>query len=364
MSRQLPPQPHLDVLKKQARQLLNDQQAGQAEAVARVQDALADLPPSAAEEFTLRHAQQVVAREYGFTSWQAIADHVGRPADEEPPQLFSPRHVHYDKLARDLVEAARDGRAQSFGLLGEDFGKRMAATAATAATADAQGGQDEHTLKQARLAVAAQSGCDSWEALAQAAEAGVMGPVNLEQLRGFEDMHAELAPLLAARIAAIADRKDQPGQPVEAEIAFTDQTSYGEFVISMSVPTYLFRFAVDGLASDLVVSLGTPLVEGLLATGQGDRGSRLADLGAGLARDLESIWNPLTKFSVDQIEPHTDPFAVGAVPMYEVGVLIAFQVTANTTEGELSSLFAIFYPGSASRSVLDSLAAHGAVGDR
>jgi hypothetical protein len=49
--------------------------------------------------------------------------------------------------------------------------------------------------------------------------------------------------------------------------------------------------------------------------------------------------------------------------MYEVGVLIAFQVTANTTEGELSSLFAI-YPGSASRGVLDSLAAHGAVGDR
>jgi hypothetical protein len=229
MSRQLPPQPHLDVLKKQARQLLNDQQAGQAEAVARVQDALADLPPSAAE-----------------------------------PAIWS----------------------------------RQRATDA-------------------------------------------------------------LSPSVC-----LGRTSAQPGQPVEAEIAFTDQTSYGEFVISMSVPTYLFRFAVDGLASDLVVSLGTPLVEGLLATGQGDRGSRLADLGAGLARDLESIWNPLTKFSVDQIEPHTDPFAVGAVPMYEVGVLIAFQVTANTTEGELSSLFAIFYPGSASRGVLDSLAAHGAVGDR
>ena len=348
MSRQLPPQPHLDVLKKQARQLLNDHQARQPDAVARLRAALADLPPSAVDGFTLRNAQQVVAREYGYTSWQALADHVVRPAGEDPPQLFSPRHVHYEKLVRDLVEALGDGRVQSFGRLGEDFSDRMAAAYPSAG----EGGGGEHSLDQARLAVAAQSGCDSWEALAEAVgEPGQMGPVNLEQLRSFERMHAELAPLLAPRIAAIADT----GRPVHAETAFTDQTSYGEFVISLSVPTYIFRFAVDGLGNDMVVSLGTPLVDGLLADSQGVRATRIADLGEGLARDLESIWNPLTQFSVGQIQPHTDPFAVGAVPMYEIGVLIAFQ--AGTAEGELSGLVEIFYPGSAIRGVMDSLSA-------
>lgn len=357
MSRQLPPQPHLDVLKKQARQLLNDHQAARPEAVERVRATLADLPPKAAESFTLRHAQQVVAREYGFTSWQALADHVGHPAGEEPEQLFSPRHVHYDKLAGDLVEALRDGRLQSFGQLGEDFGDRMAAASPSAG----EGGGDEHSLEQARLAVAAQSGCHSWEALAEAAaESGKAAVMNLEQLRGFERMHAELAPLLAARIGAIADT----GQPVQAEIAFTDQTSYGEFVISMSVPTYLFRFAVDGLGSDLVVGLGTPLVDGLLAAGQGDRARRLEDLGVGLAGDLESVWNPVTKFSVGHIEPHTDPFAVGLVPMYEVGVLIGFQVKVDASEGELSGLVGIFYPGSAIRGALVSLSAPSPAPDR
>ncbi len=74
MSRQLPPQPNLDVLKKQARQLLNDHKDGQSEAVARVQAVIADLPAAATDSFGLRHAQQVLAGEYGFSSWQALLD--------------------------------------------------------------------------------------------------------------------------------------------------------------------------------------------------------------------------------------------------------------------------------------------------
>ena len=357
MSRQLPPQPHLDVLKKQARQLLNDCQAGQPEVVAQVQAVLADLPPSAAEVFTLRHAQQVVARDYGFTSWQALIDHVGRLSGEGSPRPSSPLPVHYDKLARDLVEALRDGHPQSFGRLGETFRDRMAAAVPTP---DAESGQPEHSLEQARLAVAAESGCNSWDVLAEkVAESGKTGLMNLEQLRGFERMHAEFARLLAARIAATGDTD----RPVGAEIAFVDQTSYGEYVISLSMPTCAFRVAVGGLDNDLVFSLATPVVDDLLAVGQGGRATRLEEFAEGMARDLESIWNPVTKLSVGQIELHTDPFAIGTAPMYEVSVLVAFQVKTNAAEEELSGLVEICYPGSAIRGAMDSLEVHVAGGN-
>jgi DNA-directed RNA polymerase specialized sigma24 family protein len=68
MSKQLPPSPQIDSLKKQARKLLNAFQAEEPEAFERIEQALPNLPPSAREVFTLRQAQQVLAHEYGFNS--------------------------------------------------------------------------------------------------------------------------------------------------------------------------------------------------------------------------------------------------------------------------------------------------------
>ena len=81
MSKQLPPQPHLDSLKKQARQLLNGYRAAEPEALQRVGDMQSELPPSVQESFGLRQAQQVIAREYGFSSWQQLVAFVGQPTD-------------------------------------------------------------------------------------------------------------------------------------------------------------------------------------------------------------------------------------------------------------------------------------------
>ena len=348
MSRQLPPQPHLDVLKKQARQLLTDHQAGDSEAVERVQAVLADLPPSAAEAFTLRHAQQVLAREYGFTSWQALVDHVGRPGGEAPPAL----PVHYDQLARDLVDALDGGRLQSFGRLGEEFRDHVTAAAAAGS---ADGEHAEQALEQARLAVAAHNGCDSWEGLAGKVQAAAHGALmDLPQLRGFEHMHDELAALLATRFASILG----PDQPAQARIAFTDQTSYGEFVLSQSVPACVFRLTPDGLGGDLVLSLGPALVNGLLAAAQGDRSAQLEELGRGMAQDLEAVWNPVTDLAVRPPELHTDRFAIQAVPMCEIGVLIAVEARTEATVDEPLGLVEVFYPSSAIRGVMDGLAAH------
>jgi ankyrin repeat protein len=81
MSRQLPPNPSLEQLKKQAKSLLKRQQAAESEALTRIRENHprgTNLPekPSASSPFTLADAQLVIAREYGFASWSKLQAHV------------------------------------------------------------------------------------------------------------------------------------------------------------------------------------------------------------------------------------------------------------------------------------------------
>ena len=81
MSRQLPTNPSLEQLKKQARELLQACQSGDPQARGRLKSVVprlyklseADL---ALAKLTLRDAQLVLAREYGFPSWVKLKGHL------------------------------------------------------------------------------------------------------------------------------------------------------------------------------------------------------------------------------------------------------------------------------------------------
>lgn len=70
--RHLPDRPNLEQLKKQAKDLLRDYLAGDAEAVAEVR--IAERSPSA--DFSLNDAQRVLARAYGYSSWTKLKEKV------------------------------------------------------------------------------------------------------------------------------------------------------------------------------------------------------------------------------------------------------------------------------------------------
>src|SRR2546421_3703358 len=74
-AKQLPPRPNLNQLKRQAKELL---QAGKAPA--------------------LHDAQTLIAREYGFASWNKLREHV-----EEVT-------LEFDAAVKEVLEAATDGR--------------------------------------------------------------------------------------------------------------------------------------------------------------------------------------------------------------------------------------------------------------
>ena len=91
MSKQLPPRPDLDQLKKQAKELLKAHQAASPSAAAAIREHFPRLSDSSEAEilraeFTLQNAQHVVARQYGFAGWTELSAAIA-PLVEEEPQL-------------------------------------------------------------------------------------------------------------------------------------------------------------------------------------------------------------------------------------------------------------------------------------
>jgi ankyrin repeat protein len=101
--RQLPDSPNLEQLKNQAKSLLRDAQAGQAEALARFATlpALAGTAPAKVDmsELALHDAQSVIAREHGFQSWNQLRDEV------------EARTLSFAAAVDAFVRAASDGGA-------------------------------------------------------------------------------------------------------------------------------------------------------------------------------------------------------------------------------------------------------------
>ena len=83
MYKQLPPKPDLKVLKLEASRLLHSHDAGDVGAFTRIQEFFPRLGKRSHSDigeskFTLRDAQLVIAREYGFESWPKLKGHVER----------------------------------------------------------------------------------------------------------------------------------------------------------------------------------------------------------------------------------------------------------------------------------------------
>ena len=303
MSRQLPSQPHIDVVKKQAKALLSDHQAGQAEAVGRVSAVVADLPPGAIQAFSLRHAQQVLAREYGFSSWQAMADHIRDSSGED---WAIDRFDFYRSLAGDLADSYGAGDTSTYGILGEEMGRRMRA-----------GGD---ALEEARAAISWLAGCQDWAELGRKAHATIEGRgIVREQLSALERQHEEFVPQVAARLGA------------PAHVAFVDYTTVCEFVISIGRPSHSFRCTAEGVDGPFVIDVGLRLADGMADGGAG--------VVAQLLGDLPSLWPPVPATQNPSLQAFSDPFAIRAGRLYDTCVLVAYEV-----ETEAGGVLLLCYP--------------------
>jgi len=96
MKKQLPSQPSLEQLKKQAKDLLKSHQSGDTTAIQRIREfhpRLANVSNGETRKvaFSLSDAQLVIAREYGFESWPKLKEHVQSATlkNGDPLELFA-----------------------------------------------------------------------------------------------------------------------------------------------------------------------------------------------------------------------------------------------------------------------------------
>jgi len=102
-ARDLPARPSLDSLRKQAKRLARDAATGNGDAVARIHAQL----PHARLRLTIRDAQLVVAREYGFAGWADLIAEVekrlGRALEWAVSQARAAIHDRNDERLRALL---------------------------------------------------------------------------------------------------------------------------------------------------------------------------------------------------------------------------------------------------------------------
>lgn len=113
-TRALPDRPSLEQLRKQAKELLRQFDAGDPDAAQRFTHTLPELGNAA----SLGDAQFVLAREYGFDNWARLVRHV---------EAINPssRTAQFERFAKDLVAAYRSGDSDALERLNEMFSRTV-----------------------------------------------------------------------------------------------------------------------------------------------------------------------------------------------------------------------------------------------
>lgn len=106
----LPDKPSLEHLKKQAKDLLKNYRAEKAESLERIQKHIKDF---STDKFLLSHAQTVIAREYSFSSWAKLKQHVENIKTKRPK--VSARKTFIQDLVNQLLTFSEHHEVEELG---------------------------------------------------------------------------------------------------------------------------------------------------------------------------------------------------------------------------------------------------------
>ena len=91
--------------------------------------------------------------------------------------------------------------------------------------------------------------------------------VNRDQLRILERLHDNFARLLSSTLSGAMR------QVVDVDTAFVDQTTYGEYIKSLSNPSCSYQFAMRPTRGQAVIDIAMPVVFALVDRTHGGLGS-------------------------------------------------------------------------------------------
>ncbi len=175
--------------------------------------------------------------------------------------------------------------------------------------------------------------------------------VNKDQLRTLENLHDNFARLLSSTFSGAMR------QVVDVDTAFVDQTTYAEFINSLSNPSCSYQFTLGPTNGQAILDFVMPIVFSSVDRVFGGKGSsagvdarQLSQIEMGIfakivkrtIEDLEATWEPILRVEISDIELETNPEFMQITAASEIVILLAFEVSSSNASGLISLCYPFF----------------------
>jgi flagellar motor switch protein FliM len=175
--------------------------------------------------------------------------------------------------------------------------------------------------------------------------------VSRDQQRTLENLHWNLARMCASTFSNFQR------SIVDVDIAFVDQTTYAEYIMSLSNPSCSYSFTVQPLGGPTIIDFALPLTYGFVDRSFGGDGGNPPENGRPMTAiertvmtqvitrmlaDLEATWEPLLKILVSDCELETNPEFIQVARPPDTVVLIAFEVNMAHASGLVTLCYPYF----------------------
>ena len=175
--------------------------------------------------------------------------------------------------------------------------------------------------------------------------------VNKDQLRTLENLHDNFARLLSSTLSAGMHAV------VDVDTAFVDQTTYAEFIMSLSNPSNSYQFTVGPSDSQAIIDFAMPVTFAFVDRIFGGKGSSqgvdarvLTPIEVGIfskvvkrvIEDLEETWRPILRVEISDVELETNPEFMQITAASEIVILLAFEISSKNASGLISLCYPFF----------------------
>ncbi|MDA0711425.1 MAG: flagellar motor switch protein FliM [bacterium] len=175
--------------------------------------------------------------------------------------------------------------------------------------------------------------------------------VSKDQQRTLENLHSNLSRMMASSFSTIQR------SVVDCDIAFVDQTTYAEFIMSLSNPSCSYTFSIEPLGGPAIIDFSLPVAYSFIDRQFGGTGGNppqearpltsiertvMSKVVTRTLADLESTWEALLKIQVSDAELETNPEFMQVAAPSDTVVLIAFEVNSQHASGLVNLCYPYF----------------------
>jgi flagellar motor switch protein FliM len=185
--------------------------------------------------------------------------------------------------------------------------------------------------------------------------------MNKDQLRTLENLHDNFARLLSSTFSGAMRAV------VDVDTAFVDQTTYAEFIMSLSNPSCSYQMSLTNPALDrytvgptygqIIIDVAMPIVFASVDRIFGGKGSSqgveprqvtpieigvINRIAKRMIEDLEATWEPILPAEITDIELETNPEFIQITAASEIVILLAFEVNSKNASGLISLCYPFF----------------------